>query len=74
LSTCVTISISVRILICGVSKLKSRINHVNNPMFWDTVLRRLLEVNQNFGGTYYLHAQGGRVSKQETSMKQVASK
>jgi hypothetical protein len=40
-------------------------------MFWDATTCRSAEVIQRFGGTYSLHLQGGRVSK-ESNQKEIA--
>jgi hypothetical protein len=44
---------------------------MRSSIFWDITLCSKLKINWCFGGTCRLHLQGSRISKQETSMKQV---
>jgi hypothetical protein len=47
---------------------------MKSSVFWDITPCSPLKVNRHFGGTYRLHLQNIRISKQEASVKQVANR
>jgi hypothetical protein len=42
---------------------------MKSTVFWDITPYSPLKVNPHFGGTYRLHLQGPRISREETSVK-----